>query len=237
MPVGWCAGKAKRDLDTWGYSSNSKYPRARADLTYRGASGTRSAQCYGSQVHKLSHYLEDQAKRELDDRELTSRSDLRKERKQTEQAYADLARNLCDCTKRQFARLVLPEPLLEAVLQARRIESAGAKDRALRLVRRELRDGDAEAVRRQVDAVLHPVSKVSQQQIEGWINRLSVEGDPAIDDFISANSNADRQQLRGLVRNVGKASDTARPSALAALTRRVTQWLNEPTSANDEQST
>jgi ribosome-associated protein len=187
-------------------------------------------------VHKLSHYLQDQAKRELDDRDLTSRSDLRKQRKQSEQAHADLALALCDCTKRQFSRLVLPDSLLEVVLQARRIASPGAKDRALRLVRRELRSGDSEAVRRQLDAVLHPVSRVSQQQIESWVERLLADGDPAIEEFIEAHPNADRQQMRGLLRNVAKASDAARANALLTLHKKVTQWLNETASTTDDES-
>ena len=188
-------------------------------------------------MHKLSHYLADQAKRELDDRDLPSRSDLRKQRKQSEQAYAELARALCDCTNKQLSRLVLQDALLEVVLQARRIESPGARDRALRLVRRELRGGDSEDVRRQLDAVLHPVSKVSQQQIEGWVNRLLADGDPAIEEFIAAHSNADRQQLRGLVRSVAKASDAARGNALMTLSKKITQWLNEPSSTTGEEST
>ena len=186
-------------------------------------------------MHKLSHYLEDQAKRELDDRDLTSRSDLRKQRKQSEQAHADLARSLCDCTKKQFSRLALPDSLLQVVLEARRIESPGAKARALRLVRSELRSGDSEAVRRQLDAVLHPVSRVSQQQIEGWVDRLSADGDPAIEEFLVVCPNADRQQLRGLVRNVARAGDAARASALLTLSKKVTQWLNEPPSTTNEE--
>jgi ribosome-associated protein len=206
-------------------------------LVHLGAGGTCPPWCYGYQVHKLSHYLADQATRELDDRDLTSRSDLRKQRKQSEQAYAELARSLCDCTNKQLIRLVLQDALLEVVQQARRIESPGARDRALRLVRRELRGGNSEDVRRQLDAVLHPVSKVSQQQIEAWVSRLSAEGDPAIEEFIAAHSNADRQQLRGLVRSVAKARDAARDNALLTLFKKITQWLNEPTSTTDEEST
>ena len=206
-------------------------------LVHLGVSGTRPQRCYGLRVHKLSHYLADQAKRELDDRDLTSRSDLRKQRKQSEQAHADLARALCDCTKKQFSRLALPDSLLEVVLQARRIESPGAKVRALRLVRRELRSGDSEAVRRQLDAVLNPSSKVSQQQIEGWVNRLLAEGDAAIEEFVATRANADRQQLRGLVRNVAKASDEARFIAVVTLSKKVTQWLNETASTTDDEST
>ncbi len=102
-------------------------------------------------MRKLADYLADQEKRALDDRDLTSRSDLRKQRKQAESAFAELARALCECTEKQFKRLELPELLSQVVLEARSIESPSAKDRALRLVRRELRNSAAETVRRQLE--------------------------------------------------------------------------------------
>ena len=107
-------------------------------------------------MRKLTDYLADQHKRDLDDRDLTSRSDLKKARKQAENALSELARALCDCSDKQFRRLELPESLEQAVLEARGIVSPSAKDRALRLVRRELRNGDAEAVRRQLDNLNKP---------------------------------------------------------------------------------
>jgi ribosomal 50S subunit-associated protein YjgA (DUF615 family) len=107
-------------------------------------------------VRNLAAYLADQQKRSLDDRDLTSRSDRRKAQKQTEAAFTDLARALCGCSERQLSRLDLPEPLLDSVLDARRIDSPAAKERALRVVRRELRNGDAGAVRRQLDSLGDP---------------------------------------------------------------------------------
>ena len=196
--------------------------------------GSDPQRCYKAQVHKLSHFLADQAKRELDDRDLTSRSDLRREQKQAEQGYADLARALCDCTGKQLNRLNLHDALLEVVEQARRIDSPSAKDRAVRLVRRELRSADVQAIRRRLDAVLHPVSKVSQLQVEAWIGRLLSTGDLAIEDFVSRCAVADRQQLRTLVRNLAKATDTTRANATSALSKRITEWLNRPLpEAND----
>jgi ribosome-associated protein len=176
-----------------------------------------SCPCYHGCVRSLSAYLADQQKRDRDDRSLTSRSDLRKARKDTESAFATLARALCDCSEKQFKRLELPEALRDLVLEARRIDSPAARDRALRLVRRELRDGDAAAVQQQLSALEKPsrASRASEQ----WCNRLIDEREPALNEFVNQYPAADRQQLRLLVRNVAKASAEQRTKAVAALTR------------------
>jgi ribosome-associated protein len=177
-------------------------------------------------VHKLSHYLEDQAKREQDDRDLTSRSDLRKERKQSEQAHADLARALCDCTKKQFERLVLGDALHQVVTQARKIDSPSAKDRALRLVRRELRAGDADSVRQQLDALNGPKTPAAQGEPEQWLQRMVTEGDNALATFALAYPLADRQRLRQLLIRTRKANGATLLKANAALLRCIAESLD-----------
>jgi ribosome-associated protein len=170
-------------------------------------------------VRKLADYLADQHKRDQDDRDLTSRSDLRKVQKEAEMAYAELSQSLCDCSDKQLRRLELPELLRQVVLEARSIVSPSAKDRALRLVRRELRSGDAEAVRRQLDNLNKPNRSALPNNLETWLARLTSEGETALNEFIDAHARADRQQLRRLVRNVHKAKDANRTKALVALSK------------------
>lgn len=174
----------------------------------------------------------------MDDRDLTSRSDLSKVRKQEEAAFAELARALCDCSDKQFKRLQLPEGLVNCVLEARSIVSPAAKDRALRLVRRELRNSDAQAVRRQLDS-LGRAKRDSSNQATQWRDRLIDGGESALTELVHQHPDADRKQLRILVRNLKKATDANRPKALAALTRCVnasirTQSDPEPAEAEPE---
>jgi ribosome-associated protein len=93
-------------------------------------------------VRNLTDVLAAQRKCDEDDRDLRSRSDARRERKEREAAWADLGEALVSLSARQLEQLALPEGLLDAVLEARRITSPAARARALRLVRREMRDGD-----------------------------------------------------------------------------------------------
>jgi ribosome-associated protein len=176
-------------------------------------------------VRKLAAYFADQEKREQDDRDLTSRSDLSKDRKQTENAFVELSRSLVECTAKQLARLELPESLLTVVLEARRIESPPARYRALRLVRRELRAGDADTIQAKFAQLNEPMRAATRSHLEHWIERLEHEGEVAINAFVDVHPSADRQQLRTLQRNVQKASDAARKKATAALSKRLGEWL------------
>ena len=187
-------------------------------------------------MHKLNHYLEDEARREQDDRDLTSRSDLRKERKQSEEAYANLARALCDCTKKQFERLVLEEPLYQVLLQARKIDSPSAKDRALRLVRRELRDGNADSVRQQLEALNSPKKPAAVGEPERWSQRLVTEGDDALAAFVSAYPHADRQRLRQLLIRSRKASGASLLKANAALLKCIADSLDDEPTVSEQQT-
>ena len=170
-------------------------------------------------MRNLAAYLADERKRALDDRDLTSRSDLSKARKEAEADFAQLARALCDCTVKQFNRLQLPQALQNVVLEARKIESPSAKDRALRLVRRELRNSDAEAIRRQLDAMSGQARNASPPLSEQWRDRLISEREPALNDFVDQYPQADRKQLRVLVRNVLKADEANRKKAIVTLTQ------------------
>ena len=104
-------------------------------------------------TRKLTDILAERAKAEADDRDLRSRTDARLERKHSEADLADLAQAVVSVSDRQLALLELPEALLDAVLEARAIRSPRARDRALRVVRRELRAGDSAAVRARLEVV------------------------------------------------------------------------------------
>ncbi len=178
-------------------------------------------------MRRLAAFLADQEKRALDDRELVSRSDLRKERKESENAFAELALALCDCSDRQFKRLELPEALRNIVLEARNIESPAARDRALRLVRRELRNGDAETARRQLDDLNKPKVKSAPQILDVWLDRFVTQGESALNEFIEKHPGADRQQLRGLLRNAQKPNNANQKRAIKALSSQIEILLRE----------
>lgn len=187
-------------------------------------------------MRKLTDILAEQAAAAADERDLTSRSDLRKQRKRVESEGAELAQILVESTPRQLAKLGLPEEVQEAVLVARAIQSPGARARSLKLVRRELRSADSAAIQAKLasphglisgTAVGVPVV-TAESPLEMWKMRLADGGEEALSTFVDSFPQADRQQLRALVRNLRKAKADGQRKASEALIRVLRPILRAP---------
>src|SRR5688572_9668729 len=100
--------------------------------------------------------MADQAKAEADDRDLGSRSDARTVRHAEADALLTVAGGLASLSPKQLALLELGDELLRAVLEARAIQSPGAKARQLKVVRRALKNTDWEGVQTRLDALQNP---------------------------------------------------------------------------------
>jgi len=169
-------------------------------------------------VRTLESILAEQAMRDADDSDLSSRSDARRARLSSEAALIELGERLLSLNRRQLDSLQLPELLLEALQTARAIESPPARARAMKRVRRELRDGDEAGIRRQLAALADPRASVASAESQ-WLSRLQAEGSTALEEFLAAHPAADRQRLRSLLRNLERAAAAAQPKARAALQR------------------
>ncbi len=117
-----------------------------------------------------------------------------------------LGEQLVDLTPAQLARLPIPEDLLGHIEYSKRITSHGARKRQLAFLAKQMRreeDSTLEAIR---DA-LSANSETSRREvaimhrIERWRERLLAEGDSALGELLEEYPQADRQQLRTLVRN------------------------------------
>jgi Uncharacterized protein conserved in bacteria len=117
-----------------------------------------------------------------------------------------LGEQLVDLTPAQLARLPIPEDLLGHIEYSKRITSHGARKRQLAFLAKQMRreeDATLEAIR---DA-LSANSETSRREvaimhrIERWRERLLAEGDSALGELLEEYPQADRQQLRTLVRN------------------------------------
>jgi ribosome-associated protein len=160
-----------------------------------------------------------------DGEDLRSRSDARRERKESEEALMQLAKALVELPERTLAKLSLPEGVLDVVVKARQVPGGGPKNRALRLVRIVLRDGDSQSIARALRDVHEPPRKGAapaaatgaSSELSQWREKLVAGGEEALTEYVAAFPDADRRQLRQLVRNVGRAQGAARESALKSL--------------------
>lgn len=162
----------------------------------------------------------------VDDEDLTSRTDARTERKRSEAAWAEFAKTLVTISERHLLRLELGEELLRVVQDTRRITSPGAKGRALRLVRKELRGLDLQRLRERLADLSHPSTRRAATPVDDWRAKLLNGGEPALAEFMAEHPRVDRQRFRTLLRNLKKASPDAQKKALVALNQALRDALS-----------
>jgi ribosome-associated protein len=164
-----------------------------------------------------------------DDEDLTSRTDARGERKRSEAAWAEFAKTLTTISERQLLRMQLSEGVLRVVQDTRRITSPGAKNRALRLVRQELRGMDLQQLRERLEDLSHPSTRraaAAPTAIDDWRVRLLRGGETELAALIEEHPRVDRQRFRSLLRNAKKASADAQKKALTVLNQALRDALS-----------
>ena len=160
------------------------------------------------------------------DEDLTSRTDLRNDRKRSEAAWAEFAKTLVTISERLLLRLELPEVVLRVVQDTRRITSATAKARALRLVRQELRGQDLPALRERLEDLSHPNARKASSPADDWRKRLMDGGEADLAAFVEQYPRGDRQRLRTMVRNARKSTVAAHNRAAGLLTQALRDILS-----------
>lgn len=117
-----------------------------------------------------------------------------------------LGEQLVGLTPAQLAKLPIPEDLMPHIEYTKRITSHGARKRQLAFLAKQMRRESDEALQAIRD-VLDASSEVSRREVaqmhrvEQWRERLLSQGDAALAELIAQFPDADRQQLRTLVRN------------------------------------
>lgn len=118
-------------------------------------------------------------------------------------ALQELGEKLVELSADQVTQLDLPADLRTAVIQAQSIKKHGAKKRQLKFIGRIMRNVDAEQIQQQLDNFTrHSAQSINQlHKIEKWRDQLIEKGDEALSEFLTEYPDADRQQLRALVRS------------------------------------
>ena len=135
-------------------------------------------------------------------------------RKQEMTALQKLGAELVTLKKSQIDQLHLPEQLLDAVLEAKRLKQHEAIRRQMQFIGKIMRGVDAEPIQQQVDAWngVNQDETARLHQLEFWRDRLIAE-DSALSEYLNAHPSCDAQQLRTLIRNARKEHAANRPPA------------------------
>jgi ribosome-associated protein len=118
----------------------------------------------------------------------------------------ELAGTLSDLAPGALAKLPVPDHLLPHIAEARRITSHIAHKRQLAFLAKQMRredDAVLDAIRDALDAggEAARLETALLHRAERWRERLLDEGDAALAELLAEHPQADRQQLRQLVRN------------------------------------
>ena len=109
-----------------------------------------------------------------------------------------------------MARLDLPEKLLDALIQARRITNFEGRRRQMQFIGKLMRPLDAEPIRAAIDEQANGSADLTLalHLAEQWRDKL-IASDEALGDWLNAQPATDSQQLRALIRQARK--DFAKP--------------------------
>lgn len=114
----------------------------------------------------------------------------------------DLGADLVELSAQQLAEIPLSEEVLAVVRETRGITAHGARKRQLKYLGKLLRQEEEGPIREALERIQgrHALTVAHHHQCERWRDRLITEGDTALTALLEEFPQADRQQLRQLMR-------------------------------------
>ena len=159
---------------------------------------------------------------ESTDEVIKSKSQLKREM----HALQLLGEELVKLSKDQFEKVVLPEDLHDAVIEARNIRQHGARKRQLQYIGKLMRSIDPVPIQEQLDTLKGQSTQAAQtlHTIERWRDQLLGNGDQALEKLLAQYPQTDRQYIRQLLRNAHKEIKANKPPKS---TRALFRYLRE----------
>ncbi|EKY3223790.1 ribosome biogenesis factor YjgA [Cronobacter dublinensis] len=150
-----------------------------------------------------------------------SKSEIKRDAEELKRLGAELV----DLGKNALEKIPLDDDLRAAIELAQRIKKEGRR-RQMQLIGKMLRQRDDEPIRQALDKLKnrHNQQVALFHKLEQLRDRLIEEGDDAVPDVLNLWPQADRQQLRSLIRNAKKEKESNKPPKSSRL---IFQYLRE----------
>lgn len=144
-------------------------------------------------------------------------------------ALMKLGADLAEISREDWLKLALPEELVDALEESRRIRSHGAHKRQMQYIGKLMRDIDPAPIQQYFEQQrLESRRQIKKHhRLEEWRDRLLEEADAAIQEFMTHYPQADRQHLRQLVRQARKESEQDKPGRSSRSLFRYLRELDE----------
>ncbi len=155
--------------------------------------------------------LDLELRRELKGDQDVSKTDLKRESTELQ----ELGEQLLTLRAGLFERLALPEKLVDALAEARRITNFEGRRRQMQFIGKLMRRQEPEtldAIRAALDEQHRGAASetLALHEAENWRNAL-IADETALDRWLKAYPATDTQQLRALIRQARKDAKPARP--------------------------
>ncbi len=143
-----------------------------------------------------------------DDETVISKS----QRKRESTALQGLGKELFELSREQLKRMDLPESLLSALLEAKRLTSREGLRRQMQYIGKVMRSIETEPIDRQLAVIRgeSSVAKAAFHALESWRTRL-IEDDTALQAWLALHPDSDVQSIRQLIRNARKEAAESKP--------------------------
>lgn len=134
------------------------------------------------------------------------------QKKRDSEAMQKLGLELTRLPSDQLARIDLPEDILDAIVDYKKMKSFGALRRQAQLIGKLMRKLDGAAVREAIDrATGESRAAVAALHRAERLRDAMIEDDKAVTQYIGENPDTDVQRLRQLVRSARKERAEAKP--------------------------
>ncbi|ROR13535.1 ribosome biogenesis factor YjgA [Erwinia sp. JUb26] len=150
-----------------------------------------------------------------------SKSEIKRDAEELKRLGAELV----ELGKNSLDRIPLDEDLRAAIELAQKIKKEGRR-RQMQLIGKMLRSRDEEPIRIALDKLKnrHNQQVALFHKLEVLRDRLVEQGDDAVPDVLNLYPDADRQQLRAMIRNAQKEKAENKPPKAY---RQIFQYLRE----------
>jgi ribosome-associated protein len=138
-----------------------------------------------------------------------------------------LAEELVDLSVTQMIEMNLSLDIHEAAKAAAGMPQKGARKRQLKFLTGLLRNVDIEGIQLKLATIKNQSALAAKEHhlLERWRDRLIDAGDQALSSLLQEYPNADRQQIRQLLRNAKKETEMNKPPKSARLIYRYLKEL------------
>ena len=128
-------------------------------------------------------------------------------------ALQQLGTELLEVPESTWQALRLPDDLVAALKEAKRVHSRGARKRQLQYIGKLMRDVNPEPIQQYFEQLRLETRHQARKHhvLEDWRDRMIAEADVAIEEFLESHPTADRQHLRQLVRQAKKEHAAGKP--------------------------